>query len=435
MFNLQQPGEYDVPQVEALGTIEAIRKRPTLYIGTTSRRGLRFLVFELVSNSIDEALAGYCKNIEVTLHPDNSITVEDDGRGIPIKPFKDTGKTAVEVILTTLFTGAKFGGTAYKVSRGTYGVSLAVVNALSEWLEIEVKRDGKVFFQRYERGKPKSPPKIEDKSYEKTGTKITFLPDREIFEDIEPEYDIIASYLREASYLIKNLKITLRDLKNKKEEVFYSPVGIVAYLNYLFTTRLPLFSPPIYIEGERENIKIEAVIQYFSRYYDKNIISFANTIRTFEGGAHLEGFRAALTNAIQNYIKKHNLLEPTELMPERIDIEEGVGAILNVFLPQPRYSGIEKTYLDNREVERPIREFLEEKLSEFLEKNPKTAKLIVDKVKLARKVRTTIHRVEEITREGFARIPPPPKYIYYKPPEEKPDVEEKQKNKEKLEKS
>ena len=170
----------------------------------------------------------------MVLHPDNSITVEDDGRGIPIKPFKDTGKTAVEVLLTTLFAGAKFGETAYKVSRGTYGVSLAFVNALSEWLEIEIKRDGKIFFQRYERGKPKGPPKIEDKSYEKTGTKITFLPDKKIFEDIEPEYDIIASYLREISYLIKNLKLTLQDLKNKKEETFQSPVGILSYLNYLF---------------------------------------------------------------------------------------------------------------------------------------------------------------------------------------------------------
>jgi len=418
-FSSSGNNEYDASQIEILASLNAIRKRPTLYIGTTSRRGVRFLIFEIISNSIDEALAGHCNNIEVFFNDDYSITVKDDGRGIPIKPFKETGKSAAEFILTNLFTGAKFGSTAYKVSRGTYGVGLMVVNALSEWLEIEIKRDGKIFYQRYRKGEPEFPPKIEDKPNGETGTKITFLPDREIFKEIIPEYEIISSYLRESSCLIKGLKIKLFDLKNKKESVFHFPNGITDYLEYLFSTRTSLFSPPIYIEGESNNIRMEATIQYFSRYYDKNIFSFANTVRTFDGGSHVEGFRSALVSSVQKYIQKHNLIDSEEKMPKRMDIEEGIGTILSVFLENPSFSGMQKSYLDNKEIAPLVEEFFSEKIFSFLENNPEISLQIAEKSKLACQVRSTVYKVEEITRKGFTNIPYPPKTIYYRPEKDK----------------
>lgn len=391
---------YTASQIQILEGLEAVRKRPGMYIGSTGSRGLHHLVYEVVDNSIDEALAGYCKKIVVTIHKDNSITVEDDGRGIPTDIHPKVGKPAVEVALTMLHAGGKFNNDAYKVSGGLHGVGVSVVNALSEKLEVIVKQHGKIYRQIYERGVPKTDLEVIGET-EETGTTITFKPDKEIFEETVFDYDVLAQRLRELAFLNKGINIKLIDERHGKEEVFNYEGGIISFVKYLNRNKEVLHEEPIYMEAKNSDYEVEVCMQY-NDSYNENIFSFANNIDTREGGTHLVGFKAALTKVINDYARKYGIIKDNEKNLQGEDVREGLTAIVSVKLKNPQFEGQTKTKLGNSEMRSIVENVVTEKLSAFLEENPSVAKVIVEKATQAARAREAARKARELTRRKSA---------------------------------
>ena len=395
--------EYSADQIQILEGLEAVRKRPGMYIGSTSVRGLHHLVYEIVDNSVDEALAGYCSHIEVQINADNSITVQDDGRGIPVDIQKKAGLPAVEVVFTILHAGGKFGGGGYKVSGGLHGVGASVVNALSEWLEVEICRDGKVYKQRYERGKTMYPLKVVGEcAPDKHGTRVVFLPDKEIFEETVYDYDTLKVRLRETAFLTKNLKITLRDDREvKHEKTFHYEGGIKEFVTYLNRSNEKLYEPVIYCEGIKDKVFVEVAMQH-NDSYTENIYTFVNNINTPEGGTHLAGFKSALTKTFNDYAKKNKLLKENEPALSGEDIREGLTAIISVKIEEPQFEGQMKQKLGNSEARAAVDAIVSEQLTYFLEQNPTVAKIICEKSILAKRARDAARKAREMTRRKSA---------------------------------
>ncbi|RHS42456.1 DNA topoisomerase (ATP-hydrolyzing) subunit B [Clostridium sp. AF02-29] len=395
--------EYSADQIQILEGLEAVRKRPGMYIGSTSVRGLHHLVYEIVDNSVDEALAGYCSHIEVQINADNSITVQDDGRGIPVDIQKKAGLPAVEVVFTILHAGGKFGGGGYKVSGGLHGVGASVVNALSEWLEVEICRDGKVYKQRYERGKTIYPLKVVGEcAPDKHGTRVVFLPDKEIFEETVYDYDTLKVRLRETAFLTKNLKITLRDDREvKHEKTFHYEGGIKEFVTYLNRSNEKLYEPVIYCEGIKDKVFVEVAMQH-NDSYTENIYTFVNNINTPEGGTHLAGFKSALTKTFNDYAKKNKLLKENEPALSGEDIREGLTAIISVKIEEPQFEGQTKQKLGNSEARAAVDAIVSEQLTYFLEQNPAVAKIICEKSILAKRARDAARKAREMTRRKSA---------------------------------
>ena len=395
--------EYSADQIQILEGLEAVRKRPGMYIGSTSVRGLHHLVYEIVDNSVDEALAGYCSHIEVQINADNSITVQDDGRGIPVDIQKKAGLPAVEVVFTILHAGGKFGGGGYKVSGGLHGVGASVVNALSEWLEVEICHDGKVYKQRYERGKTMYPLKVVGEcAPDKHGTRVVFLPDKEIFEETVYDYDTLKVRLRETAFLTKNLKITLRDDREvKHEKTFHYEGGIKDFVTYLNRSNEKLYEPVIYCEGIKDKVFVEVAMQH-NDSYTENIYTFVNNINTPEGGTHLAGFKSALTKTFNDYAKKNKLLKENEPALSGEDIREGLTAIISVKIEEPQFEGQTKQKLGNSEARAAVDAIVSEQLTYFLEQNPTVAKIICEKSILAKRARDAARKAREMTRRKSA---------------------------------
>ena len=395
--------QYGADQIQILEGLEAVRKRPGMYIGSTSVRGLHHLVYEIVDNSVDEALAGYCSHIEVQINADNSITVQDDGRGIPVDIQKKAGLPAVEVVFTILHAGGKFGGGGYKVSGGLHGVGASVVNALSEWLEVEICRDGKVYKQRYERGKTMYPLKVVGEcAPDKHGTRVVFLPDKEIFEETVYDYDTLKVRLRETAFLTKNLKITLRDDREvKHEKTFHYEGGIKEFVTYLNRSNEKLYEPVIYCEGIKDKVFVEVAMQH-NDSYTENIYTFVNNINTPEGGTHLAGFKSALTKTFNDYAKKNKLLKENEPALSGEDIREGLTAIISVKIEEPQFEGQTKQKLGNSEARAAVDAIVSEQLTYFLEQNPAVAKIICEKSILAKRARDAARKAREMTRRKSA---------------------------------
>ena len=395
--------EYSADQIQILEGLEAVRKRPGMYIGSTSVRGLHHLVYEIVDNSVDEALAGFCSHIEVQINADNSITVQDDGRGIPVDIQKKAGLPAVEVVFTILHAGGKFGGGGYKVSGGLHGVGASVVNALSEWLEVEICRDGKVYKQRYERGKTMYPLKVVGEcAPDKHGTRVVFLPDKEIFEETVYDYDTLKVRLRETAFLTKNLRITLRDDREvKHEKTFHYEGGIKEFVTYLNRSNEKLYEPVIYCEGIKDKVFVEVAMQH-NDSYTENIYTFVNNINTPEGGTHLAGFKSALTKTFNDYAKKNKLLKENEPALSGEDIREGITAIISVKIEEPQFEGQTKQKLGNSEARAAVDAIVSEQLTYFLEQNPAVAKIICEKSILAKRARDAARKAREMTRRKSA---------------------------------
>ena len=395
--------EYSADQIQILEGLEAVRKRPGMYIGSTSVRGLHHLVYEIVDNSVDEALAGFCSHIEVQINADNSITVQDDGRGIPVDIQKKAGLPAVEVVFTILHAGGKFGGGGYKVSGGLHGVGASVVNALSEWLEVEICRDGKVYKQRYERGKTMYPLKVVGEcAPDKHGTRVVFLPDKEIFEETVYDYDTLKVRLRETAFLTKNLKITLRDDREvKHEKTFHYEGGLKEFVTYLNRSNEKLYEPVIYCEGIKDKVFVEVAMQH-NDSYTENIYTFVNNINTPEGGTHLAGFKSALTKTFNDYAKKNKLLKENEPALSGEDIREGITAIISVKIEEPQFEGQTKQKLGNSEARAAVDAIVSEQLTYFLEQNPAVAKIICEKSILAKRARDAARKAREMTRRKSA---------------------------------
>lgn len=395
--------EYSADQIQILEGLEAVRKRPGMYIGSTSSRGLHHLVYEIVDNSVDEALAGYCDTIDVQINSDNSITVTDNGRGIPIDIQKKAGLPAVEVVFTILHAGGKFGGGGYKVSGGLHGVGASVVNALSDWLEVEICKEGKVYKQRYERGKVCYPLKvIGDCDPEKHGTKVTFLPDKTIFEETVYDYDTLKIRLRETAFLTKNLKIILRDdREDKREKTFHYEGGIKEFVTYLNRSKASLYDQVIYCEGVKDDVLVEVAMQH-NDSYTENIYSFVNNINTPEGGTHLTGFKNALTKTLNDYARKNKLLKDNEPVLSGEDIREGLTAIISVKIGEPQFEGQTKQKLGNSEARGAVDSIVSENLTYFLEQNPSVAKIICEKSILAQRARAAARKARELTRRKTA---------------------------------
>ncbi len=389
--------EYGAEQIKVLEGLEAVRKRPSMYIGSTDVAGLHHLVYELVDNSIDEALAGYCRHIKVQIGINNSITVIDDGRGIPVDIHEDTGLTGTELVLTKLHAGGKFENSAYKVSGGLHGVGLSVVNALSEYLEVEIRRNGKIYVQKFERGEKRSELTVVGTTTQ-TGTIIRCQPDPEIFENTVFSFDTISSRLRELAFLNSGIRITVEDERDEgRSKEFVYEGGIVSFVEYLNANKTPINSQPIYISGRRNEIDIEIAIQYNSAYKEQ-IFTFANNINTHEGGTHLSGFKAALTRTVNSYINQHNLLKGNKVGLTGEDIREGMVAVISVKIPDPQFEGQTKTKLGNSEVKGLVESLVNEKLSHFLEENPGVAGAIVEKIVEAAKAREAARKARELTR-------------------------------------
>jgi DNA gyrase subunit B len=393
-------GAYDATNIQVLEGTEAVRRRPAMYIGDTSTRGLHHLVYEVVDNSVDESLAGYCDNIGVQIHSDNSVSVVDNGRGIPVDMHKTEKKPAVEVALTTLHAGGKFDHRTYKVSGGLHGVGVSVVNALSDWLEVEVRRDGKTYHQRYERGKTVSKLTVIGKS-SSTGTKVTFKPDKTIFPKIDFSYDTLSQRLRELAFLNKGLKIKLEDERSDKEAVFEFSGGITSFVEYLNKNKNPLHNKIIYFQKEQDDVVIEGALQYNDGYAE-TLFSFANNINTIEGGTHLSGFKSALTRAINQYAKSKNLIKGEESGITGDDVREGLTTVLSVKVSNPQFEGQTKTKLGNSEVEGLVASASLEALSSYFEENPPIANKIVDKVIVASRAREAARKARELTRRKGA---------------------------------
>ncbi len=395
----QNKESYDESQIQILEGLEAVRKRPSMYIGSTSSRGLHHLVYEIVDNSIDEALAGYCKNISVTINEDNSITVIDDGRGMPVGLNAKMGKSSVEVIMTILHAGGKFGGGGYKVSGGLHGVGASVVNALSEWCEVIVKREGHIWKQKYARGEVMSElEKIAES--DEFGTQVNFKPDSEIFEEIEYDFDILANRLRELAFLNKGISIILTDKREEdKVEIYMYEGGIKEFVAYLNRNKESLHQEPIYVEGEKDGIIAEIALQY-NDGYSENLYSFANNIDTIEGGTHLSGFKNALTRVINDYAKKFGHLKESDKNLSGDDIREGITAVISVKITDPQFEGQTKTKLGNSEVRGIVDSIVGTGVSMFLEENPAIGKIIIDKGLMAARARDAARKARELTRKS-----------------------------------
>ena len=396
--------EYGAEQIQILEGLEAVRKRPGMYIGSTSSIGLHHLVYEIVDNSVDEALAGYCKHIEVSINPGNTITVKDDGRGIPVDINHKAGLPAVEVVFTILHAGGKFGGGGYKVSGGLHGVGASVVNALSNWLEVKICRDGKVYFQRYERGNTIEPLSVIgecDKDF--TGTEVTFEPDNTIFEEVVFDFDVLKTRLRETAFLTKGLKITLRDLRTeeKKERVFHYEGGIKEFVQYLNKSKTPLYDEIIYFEGEQNGVMVEIAFQH-NDSYNENCYGFVNNINTPEGGTHIVGFRNAITKTFNDYGRKNKILKDSDSNLTGEDIREGMTAIVSVKIEEPQFEGQTKQKLGNSEARTAVDSILSSKLAIFLEQNPSVAKIIIEKSVLSQRAREAARNARELTRRKSA---------------------------------
>lgn len=390
---------YDESQIQVLEGLEAVRKRPGMYIGTTSSRGLHHLVYEIVDNSIDEALAGYCDEILVSINEDNSITVIDNGRGMPTGIHPKMGKSTVEVIMTVLHAGGKFGGGGYKVSGGLHGVGASVVNALSEWCEVTVSRDGEVWKQKYNRGVALSDlAKIGETT--EHGTKVSFKPDDEIFEETEYDFEILANRLRELAFLNKGIRIILTDKREEdKQEVYHYEGGIKEFVSYLNRNKEVLHPEPIYVEGEKDGIIAEVSLQY-NDGYNENLYSFANNIDTIEGGTHLSGFKTALTRVINDYGKRFNHIKESDKNLSGDDIREGLTAVVSVKVSEPQFEGQTKTKLGNSEVRSVVDSIVGEGVSIFLEENPNVGKIIIEKALMAARARDAARKARELTRKS-----------------------------------
>lgn len=396
--------EYGADQIQILEGLEAVRKRPGMYIGSTSSRGLHHLVYEIVDNSVDEALAGYCKSIQVIINPGNTITVIDDGRGIPTGINHKSGKPAVEVVFTVLHAGGKFGGGGYKVSGGLHGVGASVVNALSNWLEVEIFREGKVFKQRYERGKVMYPLEIAGSCEpEKTGTKVTFEPDDTIFEETEFDFDILKQRLRETAFLTKGLRIVLRDERGEEpvERDFHYAGGIKEFVTYLNKSKEALYPDVIYCEGKRDKVYVEVAFQHNDSYTD-GTYSFVNNIITPEGGTHLAGFRNAITKTFNNYAKINKIIKENDPPLSGEDIREGLTAIISIKIEEPQFEGQTKQKLGNSEARGAVDSVVSEQLTYYLEQNPTVAKTICEKSLLAQRAREAARKARDLTRRKTA---------------------------------
>ena len=396
--------EYGADQIQILEGLEAVRKRPGMYIGSTSVRGLHHLVYEIVDNSVDEALAGYCTHIIVTINKDNSITVEDDGRGIPVGINHKAGIPAVEVVFTVLHAGGKFGGGGYKVSGGLHGVGASVVNALSNWLEVQIFHDGKIYKQRYERGHTMYPLKEVGKcDINKTGTTVTFSPDGSIFEETVYDFDTLKQRLRETAFLTKNLRITLRDDREEpvKERVFHYEGGIKEFVTYLNKSKEALYPEVIYCEGEKNGVLVEVAMQH-NDAYNEATYSFVNNIITPEGGTHLAGFRNALTKTFNEYARANKILKDSETALSGDDIREGLTAIVSIKIEEPQFEGQTKQKLGNSEARGAVDSVVSEQLTYFLEQNPQVAKTICEKSLLAQRAREAARKARDLTRRKTA---------------------------------
>ncbi|MEW6622363.1 MAG: DNA topoisomerase (ATP-hydrolyzing) subunit B [Bacillota bacterium] len=391
---------YDASQIQVLEGLEAVRKRPGMYIGSTGPRGLHHLVFEIVDNSVDEALAGYCDKIKVIIRSDNTITVSDNGRGIPVDIHQKTGKPAVEVALTILHAGGKFGGNGYKVSGGLHGVGMSVVNALSEWLEVKVKRDGKVYMQRFARGKKDSELKVVGTSTE-NGTIVSFKPDPLIFEELDFSVDVLAKRLRELSYLNKGLKITLVDERHNTTEIFQHHGGIIDFVKNLNKNKDVLHKKVIYFHRVKDDVELEIALQWNDGYVE-NLFSYANNINTHEGGTHELGFKMALTRVINDYARKQNILKEKDSNLSGDDIREGLTSIVSVKVKEPQFEGQTKTKLGNSEVRSIVDSVLGDEVGTFLEENPPIAKKIIEKCINAARAREAARKARELTRRKNA---------------------------------
>ena len=396
--------EYGADQIQILEGLEAVRKRPGMYIGSTSSRGLHHLVYEIVDNAVDEALAGYCDTIDVAINQDNSITVIDNGRGIPVGINHKTGLPAVEVVFTVLHAGGKFGGGGYKVSGGLHGVGASVVNALSVWLEVEICSGGKVYMQRYERGKVvKKLEVIGECDMEKTGTKVTFLPDGEIFEETVYDYDILKQRLRETAFLTKGLRIVLHDYRGEevREHTFHYEGGIKEFVAYLNKSKTPLYETIIYCEGLKDGVAVEVALQH-NDSFTENTYGFVNNITTPEGGTHIAGFRTALTKTFNDYARKNKLLKDNEPDLSGEDIREGLTAIVSVKIEDPQFEGQTKQKLGNSEARGAVMSVVASQLEIFLEQNPSVGKMIVEKSVMAQRAREAARKARDLTRRKSA---------------------------------
>lgn len=395
-----EKSSYRAEQIKVLPGLEAVRKRPDMYIGDTSSRGFHHLVFEVLDNSVDEALAGYCDKIVVTIHVDGSLTVEDNGRGIPVDKHKETGKSAAEVVMTMLHAGGKFEGKVYQVSGGLHGVGVTVVNALSEYLMLEIRREGKVWYQRYERSKPVTELDQTGKT-DRSGTKIRFKPDDTIFEVSEFNYDTLAHRMRELAFLNKGLVIQIVDERTGKDQEFHYEGGIVAFIDELNKNKKPLHPEPIYVSGEKDDIIVEVALQY-NDSYSETIFSYANNINNIEGGTHLTGFRGALTRTVNKYAEDKGLVKNAKVSLSGEDAREGLTAVISVKLPDPKFEGQTKTKLGNTEVKGIVEVLLNEKLGIFFEENPSVGKKIIDKAVDAARAREAARKARELTRRKSA---------------------------------
>src|SRR5574344_3108689 len=390
---------YDASNIRVLEGLEAVRVRPGMYIGSTSQRGLHHCIYEIVDNSIDESLAGFCTEIYVTIHKDNSITVEDNGRGIPVDIKPDSGKSALEIVHTVLHAGGKFGDGGYKVSGGLHGVGASVVNALSEKMVVEVSRDGWVWKQEYLRGEPTTGVEKMRETTE-TGTKSTFWPDPEIFQEtIVVDKEVIENRLREMAFLNKGLKIIFTDMREEtpKDEVFHFEGGIASYVEFMNKNKTPMFEKPIYFEKVDEGMLVEIAMQYTDAY-SESVLSFANNINTHSGGTHLTGFRNSITRVLNDYARKNNILKDSEQNLSGEDVREGLTAIVSVKIPNPEFEGQTKEKLGSQEALGAVQDAVKEKLQEWLEFNPKIAKMILDKTLQAQRAREAARRARELTR-------------------------------------
>ncbi|MBN2688164.1 MAG: DNA gyrase subunit B, partial [Deltaproteobacteria bacterium] len=391
---------YSADSIKVLGGLEAVRKRPAMYIGSTGRDGLHHLVYEVVDNSVDEASAGFCDRIDIKIRVDNSVSVEDNGRGIPVDMHKTEKVSAAEVVMTKLHAGGKFSNESYKISGGLHGVGVSVVNALSTYLDLEVRRDGKVYRQSYHRGVPVEPLK-EVGTTKRKGTKITFQPDGEIFEEMDFSFDILSNRLRELAFLNKGVKINLTDERNDKMTEFYYKGGIVSFVEYINRNRKVLHKKPVLISGSKEDCEVEVAIQYNDTYAE-NVFSYANSINTTEGGTHLIGFRSALTRVINNYAVANNMLKNGKESLKGEDIREGLACVISVKLSSPQFEGQTKTKLGNSDIKGLVEGIVYEKMGTYLEENPAVAKQIVGKSLDASRAREAARKARELTRRKSA---------------------------------